>query len=79
MANGMGQGLAAESAASQVGVQEVVAMLMQGMDPEQLMQRGVPIEIIREAIQMIMAQEQQAQTTAQPPVTDAGLAATQIR
>ncbi len=71
------QGLASQAGATQVQVQDVVNMLMQGVDPEQLMQQGVPVEIIQEAIQIIMAQEQQAQAQSAPPATDAGLAASQ--
>lgn len=78
MANGV-QGLAAESATQPIGLQDIVSMLMQGVDPEQLLQQGVPMELIREAIQFIMAQEQQAQAASQPPATNAGLAATQIQ
>lgn len=75
----MEQGLAAGSASPQMAVQEVVAMLVQGADPEQLLQQGIPMEVIREAIQIIMAQEQQLQAQSQPPTTNAGLAATQIQ
>lgn len=71
------QGLAEQSAPN-AQVQEVVQMLMQGADPEQLMQQGVPVEIIKEAIQIILAQEQQAQQVNTPPSTEAGLAATQV-
>lgn len=80
MANGMEQGLAAQQGAGQasgIALQDVVNMLMQGVDPEQLLQQGVPMELIREAIQLIMAQEQQAQAASTPPSTDAGLAASQ--
>lgn len=71
------QGLAAQQAAPAIAVQDVVDMLLQGADPEQLLQQGVPMEIIREAIQIIMAQDQQSQAQQAPPATDAGLAASQ--
>ena len=77
MANGMEQGLAAQTAAPQIAVQDIVALLMQGANPEELLQQGVPMELIREAIQIIMAQEQQGQAASAPPVTEAGLAASQ--
>ena len=75
------EGLAANTAAQgqgqQIAVQDVVNMLMQGVPPEQLVQQGVPVEMIQEAIQIIMAQEQQAQQAQAPAQTDAGLASTQ--
>lgn len=74
----MANGLAQQSAGTpKVTLDQVVGLLMQGVNPEQLLQQGVPIELIQEAIQFIMAQEQQEQTVSQPANTNAGLAATQ--
>lgn len=42
-------------------VQQIVQLLMQGVDPEELVQQGVPVEAIKEAIQLIMAAQQQEQ------------------
>ena len=82
----MEQGLAAQSAGQGMGmggqgspeqmIQQVVQMLMEGVDPEQLVQQGVPIEVIQAAIEIIMAQEQQAQNNTSTPATQGGLAAT---
>jgi len=75
----MGQGLAAQRAGQgspEQMIQQVVQLLMEGVDPEQLVQQGVPIEVIQAAIEIIMAQEQQAQNNASAPVTQGGLAAT---
>jgi hypothetical protein len=70
------EGPQAEQLEGQVGVQQVVQLLMQGADPEQLVQQGIPVEIIQQAIQMIMAQEQQAQQQQAPANTEQGLAMT---
>lgn len=77
--NGMEQGLAAQ--AGQQGstdqmLQEVVAMLMQGANPEELVEQGVPMEIVRQAVEIVLAQEQQASVAQAPANTDAGLAMT---
>ena len=75
-APGMGQGLAQQGATEQgqAAVQEIVALLMQGVDPEELVKQGIPVELIQEAIQIIMAQEQQEQVANQPAQTQAGSA-----
>ena len=54
---------------------EVVALLMQGIPPEQIEQMGVPPEIIMQAIEILeqqMAAEQQQQQA--PPQQGGGLA-----
>jgi hypothetical protein len=65
MAGGMSQGMPQQPQQGQMmpSVQEVAALLMQGIPPEELMKMGVPQEVIMQAIQMIegqMAQEQMA-------------------
>lgn len=42
-------------------VKQVAQMLMQGMSPEELMQKGVPREVIEAAMQMIQQQQAQSQ------------------
>jgi len=45
-------------------LKQVVELLMQGVSPEELMQQGVPQEVIQAAMQIIQqqqAQQQQAQ------------------
>ena len=79
----MDQGLA-QSMAPQQGmdgdrqamVQQVVAMLMEGMDPEELLQQGVPMDVIEEAISILLAQEQGMSNAQAAPATEAGLAMT---
>ena len=51
----------------QVGVEQVAAMLMQGVTPEELVQKGVPVQVIEQAM-MLIQQQQQVQAG------DAGLA-----
>lgn len=55
-------------------IQEVVQMLMQGADPDELLKRGVPMEILQAAIEIVLAQEQQVQGNQVPPATESGLA-----
>ena len=59
------------SAPSQVSIQQVVQMLMQGAAPEELVQMGIPEEMVTQAIQTLM-QQMQAQ---QPAQQEGGLAA----
>jgi hypothetical protein len=47
-------------------VQEVAALLMQGIPPEELMKMGVPQEVIMQAIEMIEAQMAQEQMAVAP-------------
>lgn len=51
------QGLAQQSA-SMPSVKDVVTMLMQGMSPEELVQGGIPQELVVAAIQMLQQQMQ---------------------
>lgn len=57
------QGLAAMSAApvTQVTVEQIIQMLMQGVDPEELVSQGIPMEMIQQAMQMLMNQNQPQQ------------------
>ena len=57
------QGLAAMSAtpASQVTVEQVIQMLMQGANPEELVAQGIPTETIQQAMQMLINQNQPQQ------------------
>lgn len=54
-------------------VKDVVAMLMQGMEPEELVQNGIPEELVQQAMQVLMQQMSQEQ---QEPVS--GLAGTRV-
>ena len=55
-------------------VEQVIQALMQGMSPEELLQQGVPAEIIQMAIQMIK-QQMQASQSPTPAAEQGGLAA----
>ena len=55
----------AQSMEGMPSVDEIVALLMQGIAPEELEAQGIPPELIMEAISMLeqqMAAEQQAQS-----------------
>lgn len=75
-------GLAAQSAqqaqpSTEEMVQQVMQALMEGMSPEELLQQGVPAEVIQMAIQML--QQQQSAGKAPVPVEQqGGLAAASI-
>jgi hypothetical protein len=56
----MGEQGIPQGQASVPSVNEVVALLKQGMDPEELLQKGVPMEVLKQAIEIIMQMEQQA-------------------
>ena len=63
------QGLAGQSMGQQPQVdmemvKKVAEMLMQGMTPEDLMAKGVPVEVIKAAMQIIQQQQQQQQAPA---------------
>ena len=50
-------------------VEEIIALLMQGADPEELVKMGVPPELIMQAIEIIQQQmNQQAQPMGQQPM-----------
>lgn len=79
MAMGMEGGLAAQAqqqqSAEAVSVDQVAAMLMQGMKPEDLLRQGIPMEVIRQAAEMVI-QQQESMQAPQPtarPQTEAGL------
>ena len=58
-------------------LKQVVELLMQGVDPEELVKQGVPQELILKAIEVIEAQiatNQQTQASAAPVQEPQGLA-----
>ena len=71
------QGLAAQAGqeqdASMQAVAQIVELLMQGITPEELLQQGVPQELVMKAIEMVKAQQAQQQQMA-PQQQDPGLA-----
>ena len=65
------QGLAQMSQQHQMNVNQVVEMLKQGMSPEEVMAAGVPVEMLRAAIELLMQETQ-------PPVQE-GLAGSVVQ
>lgn len=61
---------------------QVVQLIMEGVEPEELIQNGVPQAIVEQAMAIVLSQTQggggapQDPMMAQDPMTDAGLAAT---
>lgn len=55
--NSMGQAPAMPSQASPEMVQEIAQLLLQGITPEELIQQGVPPELVEQAIMMLESQE----------------------
>jgi hypothetical protein len=55
------------------GIEEVIQLLIDGAEPQQLVQMGIPQEVIMQAMQVL---EQQLASQAQEPATEAGLAQT---
>lgn len=81
----MEQGLAGQMAEAPMGpaggdaqamLEQVIQLLAQGVNPEELLQQGVPMEIIQQAIDILLAEDAQMQNVQQPPQTEAGLAMT---
>ena len=65
------------SAGSLPSVEEVVALLMEGIPPEELEKMGIPPELIMQAIEMLeqqMAAQQQQAPAPQQPQMGGGLA-----
>ena len=62
------QGLAAQAGQGQdqamMAIQQIMELLMQGVTPEELLQQGVPQELVMKAIEMVKAQQAQQQQMA---------------
>lgn len=71
------QGLAAQTGQGQnqamMAIQQIMELLMQGVTPEELLQQGVPQELVMKAVEMVKAQQAQQQQMAPAP-QDPGLA-----
>jgi len=61
-------GLAQGGQIDPVMVQEVMALLAQGANPEELLAQGVPMEVLEIAMQQLQAEVQQGQGLAQGPM-----------
>ena len=80
MAQPQGQGMAPQASPQQGGpaqptVEEIIQAIMQGVDPEEMIQMGVNPELIMQAIQII-EQQMAAQQSAEGG--EAGLAAQSV-
>ncbi len=53
-------------------IEQVMAMLVQGANPEELLAQGVPMEVLEMAMQQLQAQAQQGQGLAQAPTQGLG-------
>lgn len=76
---GLAQTLAGPQAGGQgmpvdVSVEEVVALLMQGISPEKLVESGIPQELIMQAIAVLEQQMAAEQAAAQAQTSGEGLA-----
>lgn len=60
-----GQGPGRPANAPMVSAEELVAMMKQGITPEELAQQGVPVELIDQALMILQAEVQQG-APAQP-------------
>ena len=56
----MEMGLASKGTQRMPSVDDVVQMLKQGMQPEEIAQSGVPVELVQAAIQVLMEEMEQA-------------------
>lgn len=78
--NGLAQSMAQPQNASPSSfgptptVEEVMALLMQGIEPQALIEQGIPPELVQEAVAMLQ-QQMAAQQQAVPPEAQGGLAA----
>ena len=52
------EGLAQMSQQHQLNINQVVEMLKQGMSPEEVMSTGVPVEMLKAAIELLMQETQ---------------------
>ena len=80
-AQSQGEQQAGQEAQMQQAVQQIVELLMQGVKPEELIQQGVPHELVMKAVEIVKAQQgqQQADAQAMAPGQDPGLAQRMIQ
>lgn len=74
------QGLASTAQADNELIAEVVRLLMEGADPEALLEQGVPPEILQQAMEIVLSQAPAGgavpPSAPTPAATPSGLAAT---
>jgi len=74
---GLAQQMAAQPAPQEAGmptIEQLIQMLMQGVDPEKLVAQGIPPELIMQAIQVI----EQQMAAQQTPADQQGLASKSV-
>lgn len=71
----MEEGLAATAAPSgdDQMLQQIIDMLLSGADPEQLIQQGIPTELVRAAVEIIMNETPEDQVPVETPASPAGM------
>ncbi len=69
------QGLAGQQQQEAKGIQQIIQLLLQGVPPEELISRGIPEEVVKQA--MSIAQQQQQQQQQQQSAPEQGLAGQQ--
>lgn len=71
----MEEGLAATAVPSgdDQMLQQIIDMLLAGADPEQLIQQGIPTELVRAAVEIIMNESPEAQAPVEAPASTAGM------
>ena len=78
----MEQGLASRGTPRQPTIDEVVQLLKQGVQPEELVQQGIPAELVAAAVQVVMSEMRQAggmQAQTMPAPQPEGLAGTNVQ
>lgn len=79
-------GMAAMPPTDEQTLQQIVEMLLDGADPQELIDQGIPAELVQAAVEMIMSQSPQGAAPTAPVSTagaemaaSAGLASTGLR
>ena len=70
---GLAQQMAGPQQVAMPTVDEVMALLMQGIDPQKLVEQGIPPELVMQAVEMLQ-QQMAAQQQAPVDPNSAGLA-----
>lgn len=56
------QGLAGQQQQEAKGIQQIIQLLLQGVPPEELISRGIPEEVVKQAMSIAQQQQQQQQS-----------------
>lgn len=59
-------GVASAATQAPITIEEIVQLLMQGITPDELVQNGVPPELVQEAMMLVQQQVQAGQGVKQP-------------